>query len=345
MSIRLVLPFLLLFPSLAGAEGTVSLQNVTHPFTKLQVNDFVRVNITGATPYGTVTVVQNGQAPHVFGSTDADGNWQITAEETIEFIGSYTQYWYVNGAALTPANPDPTMFAWAPALPNFSVAQKVLVSNNPVPLGSGQFNTCGAVPLSQVKWGKYPVAFRSIDGNYVSETQAAIAGWNNVQYRLPLAYSSYDYDVAVVGGSALPSGVLGTTAVYTQGCSPCYTRINQCNGGCLGASVMFGAVIDIGTANINQYASAMGVSAGELAVAVIAHEIGHALPLDHSNETYHICSEVKSLMYPQAVYLMSCGVTSPSPADAAVMTSLYSSSPPYCSIGGTWCILSGYCQY
>ena len=49
-----------------GQTGSVALRNVSVPFTSLEVGNIVEVTITGATPFGTVTVVQNGQPPYVF---------------------------------------------------------------------------------------------------------------------------------------------------------------------------------------------------------------------------------------------------------------------------------------
>ena len=66
-------------PALLHPAPYVSLVNVSHPFTPLEPNDTVQVSISFAARNGTVTVVQNGGAPYVMGTTDQSGFWSTTA--------------------------------------------------------------------------------------------------------------------------------------------------------------------------------------------------------------------------------------------------------------------------
>jgi hypothetical protein len=42
--------------SAAHAQGTVTISNLSYPYTAIEVDNFVQVQITGAAPYGEVTV-------------------------------------------------------------------------------------------------------------------------------------------------------------------------------------------------------------------------------------------------------------------------------------------------
>jgi hypothetical protein len=135
-TIGLALGSLCLLVSSVHAQGTVSISNMSYPFTNLQVGNYVEVTITGAAPGGAVTVVQNGGSPYFFGTTDSvTGNWSTSAQETGDNVGDYYQTWYVNGVALTPNNPHQTDFSYGPQLPSFGVSAGYVASSPGVYVG------------------------------------------------------------------------------------------------------------------------------------------------------------------------------------------------------------------
>jgi hypothetical protein len=98
---------------------TVSINNTSYPATSLEVGDNYSVVISGATPYGAVTLIANGGSPYLFGYTDGSGNFSVTGTIVSAVVGAWTEYWYVNGVALTAANPDTYWLPHAPTLPVF----------------------------------------------------------------------------------------------------------------------------------------------------------------------------------------------------------------------------------
>lgn len=114
---RIASAFALCTLSIAFAQ-TVKLRNVSHSGTQFEAGNIVEVAITGAVPSGTVTVIQNGGAPFVFGTTDSSGNWSITATESGSDVGSYSQSWFVDNVPMTPGRQQPVsaLSASAPEL-------------------------------------------------------------------------------------------------------------------------------------------------------------------------------------------------------------------------------------
>lgn len=324
--------------SVASAQtGSVSLRNVSFPFTSLEVGNTVEVRITGAAPFGTVTVVQNGQPPYVFGTTNAFGDWSVQAVETQEYVGSYHQVWYVNGVEVPPANADSTYLPYAPRLPSFNVYSNSLPSGTPPVLASNQFNSCGR-PQATAFWRWTPVGYYSSTAFGNSAVATAISRWNSAQNKVPMQYSSSALDIWVYDGS-LPAGTYGATSLYTQGCSPCYGYRNECNGTCMNSSALYYSDIILNAAAINAFSAAAGASAQNVASYIVTHELGHALQLDHSQPLIKNgrCSEVGSVMYESVNPAFFCGVISPTSRDVTAINSAYPSSPPYCPLGQNYC--------
>lgn len=333
---RLVGMCIFVLLSLIPAQcATVSIRNVSYPFTPLEVGNTVEVRISGAAPLGTVTVVQNGNPPYTFGSTDASGSWSVQSVETSAYIGNYHQVWYVNGIEIPPANPDPTYLPDAPRLPTFTVFANSLPSG--VPPRTSAINSCGNTgPLA--KWSWNPVGYDSTTSYGLVAVNEAMARWNSAQSKIPLQYSTVEQDILIYDVSSLP-GALAGTANYSQGCNPtCYRYTNECTGVCLDTGAMYYSDILLNTTAINATANAMGASVTAFVTTTIAHEIGHSLLLDHSNPLSRVgrCSEVGSIMYPtQTVFL--CGVNSPTFRDTSGINSIYPSSPSYCPLGNNYC--------
>ena len=178
----LLLACFLLVLSMASAQtGSVSLRNVSFPFTSLEVGTTVEVKITGATPFGTVTVVENGNPPYVFGTTDAFGNWSVQAVETQVYVGSYHQIWYVNGVDVPPSNPDPIYLPSSPRLPSFTVYANSLPSG--VPPVVSAVNACGG-PGGTALWKWTPVGYYSTTSFGSSIVGTAIGRWNSAQSQI-----------------------------------------------------------------------------------------------------------------------------------------------------------------
>jgi hypothetical protein len=202
---------------------TVTLSNLSHSYTHLEVGNVVRVQITGAAPFGTVTVVQNGNAPYTFGQTDGNGNWSTTSTETSDYVGSYNQVWYVNGVALSPNNPNTTYLPYAPTLPAFTVYANFTGTSCPVQ--STQSAGCGASNNAR-HWIWSPVTYSSSCAVFTS----AITSWNGIQGRISLSSdSSVRQDISISDDSGLP-GYSGITYSYGEDCGGCYNLIDQCTG-------------------------------------------------------------------------------------------------------------------
>lgn len=168
------------------AQGTVQLRNVSYPFTKLEVGDYVAVTITGAAPNGTVTFVQNGGSPYVWGMTDNAGNWSTPPglQESGSNVGDYYQTWYVNGVPVTPNNPDTNYFSYAPSLPSFSVGAGAFPSD---PSVLTFVYACGGDSNVTAKWIWTPVGYAPETSYGSSVVDAAAQNWNNAQTKLSLA--------------------------------------------------------------------------------------------------------------------------------------------------------------
>ena len=52
---------------------SVTLSNLSHPYTRIEVGNIVQISITGAAASGTVTVLFDGMGPTFVGYTDGSG--------------------------------------------------------------------------------------------------------------------------------------------------------------------------------------------------------------------------------------------------------------------------------
>jgi hypothetical protein len=125
-----------------GFTQTVTLRNVSHPETHIEVGNIVEVRISGAAPFGTVTVVENGGSPYEFGTTGSSGNWSVTATESSAEIGPYTQTWYFDGVAMTPESPN-IYLPYQPIASSFTVYAN-FVGTNDAPQSTIGIVGCGA---------------------------------------------------------------------------------------------------------------------------------------------------------------------------------------------------------
>jgi hypothetical protein len=332
--LRIVLFGLLAWSSLDAQ--IVSLRNVSYPGTALEVGNTVEVKITGAAPFASVTVVQNGDPPFFFGTTDGLGSWSTTAVEQQSNIGLYTQTWYVDGVAATPLNPSATYLASAPRLPSFSVYSNYVGINAP-PI-STIVNVCTGSSGISTKWIWSPVAYwsTSVFGNSVA--QEAATRWNSTQSKLTLTNSFIGGDIEIYDAT-LSSNVYASTVKFNQSCNPgCYGYRNDCNGTCFNSSALYYADIQMNQAVITDAAPHLNTTPNAFAAAIIAHELGHTLGLSHPFLGVGRCSEVQAVMFPEGGLMFACGKTSPTGVDLGAFNGLYSSFVPFCSIGGSYCV-------
>jgi len=308
---------------------TVTIRNVSHPNTHIEVGNVVEVDISGAAQFGTVTVVQNGGAPYVFGETDIDGSWTVTAAETGGNVGAYNQHWFVNGVEMTPLNADTNWFPYAPALPDFSVYANFTGTNDPPPSNGAGVSGCGA-PNNAQRWTWSPVTYDASGTFWSSASNSAASNWNGAQSRLSFSSNTANrQDLSVTDGTP-GGGAYGATVTQGLDCSPCYGYTNQCNNTCFSAAGVFHVVITLDSTEINGGASAWGVSTSTFAPPIVTHEFGHSLRMNHPQVFNAVCSEVQSIMYPSGSVLFGCGVSAPTSRDAAVINSIYPSTVPVC---------------
>lgn len=178
-----------------ATAASVTLSNLSTPGTNIEVGNTVRVVITGAAPYGTVTVDQTkngvwGGGPIVMGSTDGNGYYSITATEGPGDVGSYTQVWAVNGVAA-----NPTL--------QFSVYANYVGQRCPGP--------------SSRRWVWSPVEYWYASSLPSSAITGAASDWNYAQSKISLTNVSYfDTDVVIYDNNNLPSGIGAVTTTYGQ---------------------------------------------------------------------------------------------------------------------------------
>ena len=149
----------------AARAQTVTIRNVSFPFTALEVGNTVEVKITGAAPNGTVGLSHSGGPPVTMGTTDGSGNWSITAVEEPIHVGSYHQTWLVNGVPLTPQNADGFLLPFAPKLPAFIVYANFVGSNCP-PSSTG--SSCEELDDPGIG---FAVAVRVVDQLHISSSR------------------------------------------------------------------------------------------------------------------------------------------------------------------------------
>jgi hypothetical protein len=316
---------------------TVTILNASYFGTGLEVGDTVEVYIEGAAPNAEVTVVANGGSPYSYGYTDGYGNWSNSSELEAGAVRSWTEYWYVNGSAMTPKNYDSVYLRWAPNLPDFSVYANYSGTNCPAQSTAG-IQGCGSG--TALHWESTPVEYNSTSSIIsTGDVDAAVSNWADVQSRLTFVDSDYYISIVIQDG-ATEDNANGATFTYGLCNSPCYDYIDQCTSACTDAAGVDYAYINLNDTVIETAATYLGATVATLAELTVAHEFGHALRLSHAAATNYICSEVKSVMYPSMSVLYGCGVTAPNTGcDGSVINSTINpSAPPTClPAGGDWC--------
>lgn len=290
----------LLFTLIATTlSAQVTIRNVSFPYTALEVGNTVQVSISGATPFGTVTVVENGGVPYAFGATDASGNWSVSNEETAPYVTNYNQVWYVNGSPLTPVNADPTYFPYAPRLPNFSVYSNFVGSN--CPPQSPENEGCGT-PGNARRWVWSPITYGTATMSTVvnsSTFSTAASTWNSITGG-KLSFSSDNsvrQDLTIGDDNSIGSFNADVVS-YGQDCTGCTNRIDVCSGACLNPAAMFSSIMRLNISEMTTAAGFWGMNVQAFAPLVVAHEMGHVLRMGHSLISHGKCSEVTSIMYP-----------------------------------------------
>lgn len=320
---------------------SVTLRNVSFPLTGIEAGNTVQIDITGAAPWAPVTVVQNGAAPFYFGDTDAYGDWSITNSESAGDVGPYNQVWYVGGVAVTPANPNATYFGAAALLPDFNVYANWVGSNDPA-ISSSKAG-CGGASGSSLRWGWSPVTFLPNSSVSASVIGSSAGAWNGIQSKISYSSTvSARDDVVASDNNTLGTTVYATTGAYSEDCLSCLNHVNQCTGGCLNASTVYHAEININITEMNTarnlYSPALSLDT--FAAPLIAHEFGHALRLGHTAISHGTCSEVKSIMYPSASVIRGCGISAPTSVDVGVINTMYPSAVASCpATQNNYCLL------
>ncbi len=320
----MILGWSLLLTFTQANAGYVNLNNVSHPFTNIEVGDTVSIVITGAASNGTITVVQNGGSPVAIGTTNSFGNQTITATETSAqySVLPYTQTWYVNGVELSALNNSA-----GPTLPTFYVYANIDTDNCP---SQSTYN-------STRHWIWTPVIYDSTSTDIVT----AASEWNYyVSDTIELSNDDSEYlDVFVTTGS-LPSGVLGSTVTLGQDSNgACLDTLDAC-GNCMTPAVMYLATITLDSTQIANLAETYGLDDDGLTTMLAAHEFGHALRLSDTETINGICSEVQSIMYQGALDAYECGVNLVTPyCDGEVgIPSVYPDPvASYCSYPDPYC--------
>jgi hypothetical protein len=330
VDLALSLALLCLFNFVSSLQGqTVTLRNVSFPGTALEVGNTVEVAIEGATPLGQVTVVQNGAPPYVFGVTDGQGRWSVTALHGPSDVGTYHQVWSVNGVPLTPLNIPDAAVPFAPRLPNFTVYANHIGTRPPPPASTAQ-SQCGSI-ISGRKWGWSPITYVSVSAVGTNPVSAAIAEWTSRQQKMTFSPDIQARLDLVVRDDYSFYG-LGATYIYGAECEPqCMDRWNLCNNTCNTRNLVAYADVVINPADHANTAAILGVPTSTVTHATLVHELGHVLRLAHSPAINGKCSEVQSLMYESGTVLVACGVLSPRTSDISAINSLYPSSPAFCN--------------
>lgn len=303
------------------AAGTVELRNLSYPHTLIEAGTYVQVVITGSTPKGTVTVVQNGGAPYVFGTTNDSGNWDVTALETTADVNDYYQTWYVNDVAVSPVPQLSGYLSQTAYFPSFSVYPNGSPSDPAVNVGDG-VNSCGVGSTNVTPtWLWNPVTVHT----YSSAASSAANSWGSSENRVTFSVVSTGGDISVAGGT-LGTGVYAQTALYTQGCTACYGHPDTGSGVCANSTKMKNSEITLNSSLISTVAGVLGVSSDAVAASVLTHELGHTLGLGHEPTTLGICSQVGSVMATGLLQYL-CGIQNPTGRDTSVFGGIYPSSP------------------
>ena len=335
--------------SVYSVDGqTVAIYNSSHPLTSIEVGDTVQISIEGAATNGTVTVVFDGGGPYFEGYTDGTGSFLVSTAETSYYKGAHAEYWYVDGAAMAPNNPNATYLPYAPALPSFTVYDNYFASN--CPAQSTSTSGCGTGNMPQ-HWIWTPVTFYSTSSMVSNSSASAEAGnWNDVQSRIDLTNESDPLDIWIYDVTSLPDNTDNAlTTTYGQDCNdPCYGYLDDCNGACANSASVYYVNIELNSTTIAARAPYLGLTTSEYAAVVLEHELGHALRLGHTTMNNYkvavVCSEVQSVMYPSGTGLVGCDLTTPNSCDVGGIDAVYPSAPGYCTPGENVCTSQTSCS-
>jgi len=310
--------FVLAMLSIAATAtaASVVLKNVSKPGTNIEVGNTVQVEITGAAPFGTVTVDQTkddvwGGGPVVMGSTDGNGYYSVTATEGADNIGKYTQVWAVNGIAA-----NPTL--------QFNVYRNYVGGNCPTP--------------SSRRWVWSPVEYFYASVLPSAAITGAASDWNAVQSKISLINVSYfDTDVVVVDNNNLPAGIGARVTTFGQEYGTCLNMRDTC-GKCMTSMVMYAADMELNANLLVTAANNYGFDLTSWIRFIVGHEFGHVLRLADVSATNYICSEVQSVMYQHGNVGYLCGTRSPRSCDTSGINQAYPTTVgPWCPCSGVGC--------
>ena len=330
---RLILWIAFVFLLQSAQAQTVTVKNLSAPFTTLEVGNWVEVEIINAAPNGLVEVIYPGQPPAPLGNTNASGYFYLTAQEGTQHVGIHNQTWTVNGVTVSPVNPDMSYFPYAPRLP------EVIVEANHVgslcaPSSTNQ-SVCGS-STSGRRWLWSPVTIWPYT-SYVSQSAADSASnkWNAIQSRIDFSNNwGSRQDVSLFTDISIGSRLAIT---FTRGsdCSTCTGFKLDCPSGvCVTDDAVQSVAVFLNSTRINANATLQGLPQSTVLARVLEHELGHALRISESTTTSianGTCSQVQSIMYPSLSVLLGCGASGPTTScDTGSINTRYPISPPIC---------------
>ncbi len=345
----------------ANAQGTVRLSNLSRPFTRFEVGQRARAQITGAIPDKNVTYtitcapVACPPGPYTVGKTDASGNFTLdNTPFAPEHVGSYEEIWYVNSVVVPADNPDDFYVPSAPKLPSFTVYANFTGTN----CSTQSMGASGCNPNNTpLHWIWSPVTYRNDSTAVDSSTVNMKAGdWNAIQNKIQFSSNtSHSLDVRFYDYSSLPPGLVGATITYGEDCNVgCFNHTAGCPvGACLNEYVVYYVNIRVDGPEIARFASALcwpdytqsckDSKKPALAAWTVAHEMGHALRLGDVHAENRICTQVQDVMEPELSLADGCGVNAPTSCDTNGINTVYPSAVRYCSPDVTYYCGPGYC--
>jgi hypothetical protein len=323
--------------------GNVAITNVSKHNTALEVNNAVSAYIWGAPANKPVTLEYylngNRYGPYLWGTTLADGTYYTIGTVHTWDVGSWVEYWRVDGQLMTEVNQDDYYFPYAPSLPDFSVYNLYTGTNCPPQAHDG--SACGGGINTALHWVFTPVSYKSYSSVAPQATvNTAAANWNSITNNRINLTSNLGIGIPMISvyDSSLDEGTLARTLAWAYNCEACYNQYDICSGACLNAAAVWEVDIQLDNAQIAEWAGQYGTSAQTLAAVAVNHELGHALRLGHPSIGPGKCSQVKSVTHPSVSLGWFCNVRTPqSSCDGSSLASVYPASLPYCYPGYQYC--------